>query len=67
MENYELDENANIMMARALRLAVIQSQYNAGRLTLEQAQELLRGPLSPRKGNVYDDSDQLRVKSGAGA
>jgi len=67
MEPYEFDENRQIMFARSLRLAMVQQQYNAGRLTLEQALELLRGPLSPGKDNVYDDSDQLVTKSGAGA
>lgn len=47
--------------ARALRLAVVQQQYNAGNLTLDEAKEILSGPLTPDdESTIYDDSDQLK-------
>ena len=35
------------LVARALRLAVIQNQYDIGNLSTEEAKELLRGCLKP--------------------
>ena len=50
-------------LTRSLRLSVIQSQYDEGRLTEDQARFLLRGCLE--KGDettLYDDSTYLEVK-----
>lgn len=51
-------------VARSLRLAVVQQQYNLGNLTKEEARELLSGPLTPGDDTtIVDDSDQLVVGS----
>jgi len=53
----------SISMARSLRLAVIQNQYDQNNITEEQAIELLQGSLKPDDLNtVYDDSDCLEIK-----
>lgn len=52
-------------LARDLRLAVIQGQYDQGNLTKEEAWELLSGPLTPGDDTtVYDDSVLLKVSPG---
>lgn len=57
------EESEQLQMARALRLAVIQNQFDQGNITEDEAKELLCGPLSPGKlETIYDDSDQLRTK-----
>lgn len=43
--------NSEILMARSLRLAVIQNQYDQGNLTEDDAKELLSGPLTPGDDN----------------
>jgi hypothetical protein len=54
-------------MARSLRLAVIQNQFDAGNLDEEQARELLSGPLTAEDDStVYDDSGCLSVKKAHG-
>lgn len=54
---------ANMLMARGLRIAVIQQEYNKGNLTEEEARELLDAPLTPGDNSTYyNDSDQLKVK-----
>ena len=51
----------NISMARSLRLATIQSQYDAGRLNKDQARTLLSGALvSDDDTTIYDDSEYFR-------
>lgn len=66
MANSEDDEaqcNELISVARSLRLAVIQGQYDVGNLSKEQAQELLSGPLTPGNESArFDDSGELREK-----
>ena len=55
----------DVSMARSLRLAVIQNQYDCGHLTEEQALDLLNGYLSPDKQeHWYNDSDCLEVLDG---
>lgn len=55
--------NSEILMARSLRLAAVQNQYDQGNLTEAEARELLSGPLTPGdEGSTFDDSDQLRIK-----
>lgn len=49
-------------MARAIRIAVVQQQFDLGRLTEAQARDLLSRPLTPGGDDVFDDSDQLRVR-----
>ena len=64
-EREYLTESANELMARSLRIAVIQSQYDAGNLTEDEAKELLSGPLTPGdESTVIDDSSQLKLKKG---
>jgi hypothetical protein len=54
-------------IARLLRLAVVQQQYNLGNLTEEEARELLSGPLTPGDDTtIVDDSDQLVIGSEIG-
>lgn len=54
------------LMARAIRLVVIQQQYKIGNLTENDAKELLSGPLSPGDINtIFNDSDQLILKEEA--
>lgn len=49
-------------VARSLRLAVVQQQYNLGGLTKEEAREILSGPLTPGDDmTIVDDSEQLVV------
>jgi len=51
------------LVARALRLAVIQNQYDIGNLSTEEAKELLRGCLKPGDESTrIDDSDQLVIR-----
>jgi len=50
-------------IARSLRLAVVQQQYNLGNLTEEEAREILSSPLTPGDdATIVDDSDQLLVQ-----
>lgn len=56
--------DAEIKLARDLRYAVVQQQYDLGNLTEYEALELLRGPLSPDDlSTIFDDSSRLVVKS----
>jgi len=51
------------LLARGLRLVVVQNQYDLGNLTLAEARKLLSGELTP--GNpqtIYNDADQLKIK-----
>lgn len=51
-------------LARNLRYAVIQQQYDLGNLTEYEAIELLRGSLSPGDpSTIFDDSSRLIPKS----
>jgi len=53
----------SISIARSLRLAVIQNQYDQDNITKEQAIELLSGPLTPDdKTTIYNDSVCLSIK-----
>jgi len=46
-------------LARQLRLAVVQQQYDVGNLTEEEARGILAGPLSPGDDtSIVDDSGQ---------
>lgn len=57
-------DTASREVARSLRLAVVQQQYNLGNLTKEEAHELLSGPLTPGDDTtIVDDSDQLVIGS----
>lgn len=50
-------------MARSLRLAVVSQQYDAGNLTIDEAEELLSGPLDPDdETTIVDDSRWLGWK-----
>lgn len=63
MEDDEITQAGLISSARAIRLAVVQNQYDVGNLSKEQAQELLSGPLTPgNDSSVFDDSGELREK-----
>ena len=56
--------NKDIELARALRLLVVQQQYNLGNLTALQAIELLSGELTPGDPTtIYNDIDQLQIKA----
>lgn len=58
---------SDILIARAMRLSVVQSQYDAGNLSEDEARELLSGPLSPGdESTIIDDSSQLKLKIEAG-
>lgn len=46
-----LKHYADKLLARNLRLAVVQNQYDAGNLTEAEALELLAGPHRPGPGN----------------
>lgn len=49
-------------MARFLRLQTVQLLYDNGDLTLEEAQDVLRGKLSPNdEDSKYDDSALLKA------
>lgn len=49
-------------LARSLRLAVVQNQFDHGNLTPEQARELLCAELTPGKPETFfDDSEYLKV------
>lgn len=64
-EDYVINDAAETDRARALRLAVVQQQYNAGNLSLDEAKEILSGPLTPGdESTTYDDSGQLRLDKG---
>jgi hypothetical protein len=53
-----MDDNEK--RSRALRLGTVRTQYQEGRITKNEAEELLRGPLSPGKpDSVRDDSSLL--------
>jgi hypothetical protein len=58
----EIDKVRDDDMARAIRIAVVQQQFDLGRLTEAQARDLLSRPLTPGGDDVFDDSDQLRVR-----
>lgn len=63
--NSELTRNSELMLARSLRLAVVQNQYDQENLTEDEAKELLSGPLTPGDDStIFDDSDQLVSKKG---
>lgn len=52
------------LLARGLRLVVVQNQYDLGNLTLSQARELLSGELTPgHPETIYNDADQLKIKA----
>lgn len=56
-------DEAQILIARGIRLAVVREQYNAGNLTEDEASELLRGPLMPGdEATIFDDSAVLKLK-----
>ena len=51
-------------VARRLRIAVVQQQYDHGNLTEQEAKEVLSGPLTPGDDTtIVDDSDQLVIGS----
>jgi hypothetical protein len=60
--DWMITESVAQSMARAIRIAVVQQQYDAGRLSEAQAREILSGSLTPGGDNVFDDSGELRVK-----
>jgi hypothetical protein len=63
-EDHVINDAIETDRARALRLAVVQQQYNVGNLTLDEAREILSGPLTPGdESTIYDDSDQLKQAS----
>lgn len=58
-----IEDNAVELVARTLRLSVIQDAYDQGYLEEKDALELLAGPLTPGDDStVVDDSDRLKVK-----
>ena len=58
----ELRQSEQLLIARGMRLAVIQQQYDVGNLTEAEARVLLSGPLNPDDETTrVDDSDQLVV------
>lgn len=58
-----LKQEAETLTARALRMAVIQAQYDEGNISEADARELLRGCLTPGDESTrYDDSGDLKVK-----
>lgn len=55
-----MDDISMTLMARGLRLSIVQQLYDCHELTLEEAREILSGPLDPDDPNtVVDDSDQI--------
>ena len=53
-----------MLVARGLRLSVIQQQYDDGHLTAEEARELLSGLLTPGDETTrWDDSSQLVLRA----
>jgi len=57
-----LDEQAQFMTARSIRLAVIQQQYAVGNLTEAESKYLLSGCLTPNDESTRcDDSGELKV------
>ena len=56
-----MSEDHDIVMARALRLAVIKNLVGSGNLDRHDALELLNAPLSPDDptAQVYDDREKL--------
>jgi hypothetical protein len=51
------------LLARSIRLAVVQNIYDQGFITAPQALTLLQGPLTPGDaGTIFDDSAQLQIK-----
>lgn len=59
-----LPQNAQSLLARSMRLAVVQNQFDQGNLTEAEARELLSGPLIPGdETTIFNDADQLIVKS----
>lgn len=56
-----MSEEGQKLMARGLRLVVIQQQLDAGNLTVEEAREILSGPLTlGDPTTIVDDSEFLR-------
>ena len=54
-------------LARSLRFAVIQQQYDLGHLTTKQARDLLCSPLTPGDDTTFvDDSGLLIVENSIG-
>ncbi len=59
-----LKEEQEFLVARSLRLAVIQQQYDIRNITELDAKEMLRGFITPDNGSTYyDDSGQLKERS----
>ena len=62
MANSIISKQQALHGGRLLRLAVVQSQFNDGNLTEEEARELLCGNLTPTDDSTFlDDSDQLET------
>lgn len=58
--DYSRTNDRPLYLARCFRLAVIQSAYAKGRITEDEARELLKRPLVPGDySSVYDDSGEL--------
>lgn len=58
-----MHSNSETLIARSIRLAVIQDQYEHGNITEAEAKELLTLPLTPGDNStIFDDSDQLMIK-----
>jgi hypothetical protein len=56
-------EEETIRIARSLRIGLIQRFYDEGALSLDDALELLRGPLTPGDDStIFDDSTSLIVR-----
>ena len=59
----KFSQEEHVLMARALRMAMVQNQYDNGRLSKEDAWELLAGPLGPGDDStIVDDSCRLTVR-----
>jgi len=56
-----MSNDHNVVMARALRLAVIKNVLESGNLDMEDALELLNAPLSPGDptAETFDDREKL--------
>lgn len=60
------EQDAEVSVARSLRLAMVQNQLDQGNLTEEDALELLRGCLTPNDESTrYDDSKELKTNRNA--
>jgi hypothetical protein len=56
------EADADRLIARNLRLAVVQNVYDQGFITYDEARECLCAPLSPGNPATFaDDSQRLRV------